>query len=323
IASSFDSFDPAASPAKPGSSVIHLCMSVKRTVSGSVSGYLSASAIAISSKLSQPNVGGISGSLVGADLYVRPFSGRAEARPYNCCVYLVVRFLRVILVPVGNFHDDVGRAVGHGLAAETRLRCNPWRFIKFVEFRVSRFVTRLQSLLNDDVTRRASAHAAARVVESEFEPLGNVQDASRQAVMAVGDFFRINFNRLAAGKKRHLVFLRGGLVLDFFDVWIRSAHFHPRSRCLRSICSSGPQTWRNLSSSALTSRRAGGSMLRPVKILNFRDFAPLERCRDRAAHQDFRQMLGRMIQLVNALPDELVVAARQRFSERSNACINL
>src|SRR5260370_26781961 len=60
MASSLASLEAAGSPEKPGSSVIHLCMSVKRTVSGSVSGNLSASPIAMSSKLSQPNVGGMS-----------------------------------------------------------------------------------------------------------------------------------------------------------------------------------------------------------------------------------------------------------------------
>src|SRR6266481_4047498 len=59
MASSLDSLEAAGSPEKPGSSVIHLCMSVKRTVRGSVSGCLSASPMAISSKLFQPNVGGI------------------------------------------------------------------------------------------------------------------------------------------------------------------------------------------------------------------------------------------------------------------------
>src|SRR6266850_5602347 len=60
MASSLDSLEAAGSPEKPGSSVIHLCMSVKRTVKGSVSGNLSVRPMAMSSRLSQPNVGGIS-----------------------------------------------------------------------------------------------------------------------------------------------------------------------------------------------------------------------------------------------------------------------
>src|SRR5260370_21953738 len=62
MASSLDSLEAAGSPEKPGSSVIHLWRSVKRTVRGSVSGNLSARPIAMSSKLSQPNVGGIKNS---------------------------------------------------------------------------------------------------------------------------------------------------------------------------------------------------------------------------------------------------------------------
>src|SRR5215471_13925704 len=103
MASSFASLDPAGSPLKPASSVIHLCISVNRTVSGSVSGYLSASAIAMSSKLSQLNVCGIRNSLLSL--------------PRVGSLISVVGFLGVILVPVGNLHDDVRGAVWHGLAA--------------------------------------------------------------------------------------------------------------------------------------------------------------------------------------------------------------
>src|SRR5277367_4865991 len=59
MASSLLSLEGAGSPEKPGSSVIHLCMSVKRTVSGSVSGNLSVRPMAMSSMFSHPNVGGI------------------------------------------------------------------------------------------------------------------------------------------------------------------------------------------------------------------------------------------------------------------------
>src|SRR5208337_2912824 len=59
MASSLLSLDFSGSPANPGNSVIHLCKSVKRTVSGSTSGYLSVKPMAISSRLSQSNVGGM------------------------------------------------------------------------------------------------------------------------------------------------------------------------------------------------------------------------------------------------------------------------
>src|ERR1700745_313581 len=65
------------------------------------------------------------------------------------------------------------------------------------------------------------------------------------------------------------------------------------------------------------------SMLRPAKeTSDFGEFPPFERRRDRAAHQQFRQPLGRLIQLVNALADELVVAASHRLFERRHACVN-
>src|SRR5882762_11563275 len=83
MASSLPSLEVLGSPEKPGNAVIHLCMSVKRTVSGSVSGYLSVSAIAMSSVLSQSKLGGMS----------------------------VILLPHMVFVPLRNFHDDeIGRA---------------------------------------------------------------------------------------------------------------------------------------------------------------------------------------------------------------------
>src|SRR6516225_2099505 len=116
-------------------------MSVKRTVRGSVSGNFSDRAIAMSSTLSQSSVGGM-------------FSQ----------YFLVVCFFRVILVPVGNFHDDVRRAIGHRLAAKARLWRNARRFVELVKLGVGRFVTGLKSLAHDHMANRARAHSAASVV---------------------------------------------------------------------------------------------------------------------------------------------------------------
>src|SRR5437879_5137567 len=149
MASSLASLEAAGSPEKSGSSVIHLCISVKRTVKGSVSGCLSANPMAISSKLSQPNVGGIS-----------PPEKRWRDKP-AATRELMIEFLGVILVPVGNFHDDVGSAVGDGLAAEARLRRDAGGFVEFVEFGVGGLVAGLEALAHDDVARRAGANATA------------------------------------------------------------------------------------------------------------------------------------------------------------------
>src|SRR5260370_1932717 len=73
----------------------------------------------------------------------------------------VVEFLGVILVPVGDFDDDVGGAVGHGLAAEARLRGDAGSLIELVAFGVGGFVARLQALLHDDVPGGAHAHPPA------------------------------------------------------------------------------------------------------------------------------------------------------------------
>src|SRR5882724_8126714 len=137
---------------------------------------------------------------------------------------LMIEFLGVILVPIGNFHDDVGGAVGDGLAAEARLRGDAGGFVEFIELGVGGLVAGFEAFAHDNVARRASANAAAGVVEAGFESLGDIQDAAGQTVVAVGNFFRIDLDGLTAGKKRHFIFLRGGFVFDFFDVRIASAH---------------------------------------------------------------------------------------------------
>src|SRR5438132_14362745 len=114
----------------------------------------------------------------------------------------MVKFLGVIFVPVGNFDDDVGGAVGNRLAAEARLRRDAGSFIELVELGVGGFVAGFEAFAHDDVARGARADAATSVVEAGLEALGNVQDAARKAVVAVGNFFRVHFNGLAAGKKR-------------------------------------------------------------------------------------------------------------------------
>src|SRR6266478_5913145 len=112
MASSLASLEAAGSPEKPVSSVIHLCMSVKRTVRGSVSGYLSARPMAMSSKLSQPKVGGMSAP--GKDLTPRKRSSqRKTAGLTRRYTESVIELLGVVLIPVGDFNDDVGGAVGN------------------------------------------------------------------------------------------------------------------------------------------------------------------------------------------------------------------
>src|SRR5260370_29539407 len=128
IASSLAWLDALGSPEKLGNSVIHLCMSVKRTVSGSVSGYLSVSAMAMSSVSSQSKVAGI--LLLGDSLQVRDRSKLTRLS--------MVSFLGVILVAVGNFHHDVRSAVRPGFAAQPRFRRDTLRLIELVHLRVGR-----------------------------------------------------------------------------------------------------------------------------------------------------------------------------------------
>src|SRR2546421_363279 len=235
MASSLVSLEAAGSPEKPGSSVIHLCMTVNRTVSGSVCGNLSVRPIAMSSRLSQPKVGGIYGShlsVVSYQLYVQ--STKADRFLNEYCELStddrktsVIQLLGVVLVPVWNLDDDVRRSVGHGLATEARLRSDAGRFVQLIELSVSGFIAGFQAFSHDDVARRAGADAAASMVQTGLDALGNVEDAARNAIVAVRNFFRVDLDGFATRKKGHLVFLRRGFVLDFLDVRIAAAHFVP------------------------------------------------------------------------------------------------
>src|SRR6266446_1477870 len=138
---------------------------------------------------------------------------------------LMIEFLGVIFVPVGDFYDDVGGAVGDGLAAEAGFGRDAGSFVEFVEFGVGGFVAGFEAFPHDDVARRAGADAAAGMIEAGLDAFGNVEDAAREAVVAVGNFLRVDFDGLAAGKKCHFEFLRGGFVFDFLDVWVAAAHF--------------------------------------------------------------------------------------------------
>lgn len=48
------------------------------------------------------------------------FSGMRAAPQF--AAILVLSFLRVVFVPFGNFNHEIHRAIGHALAAKTRLR---------------------------------------------------------------------------------------------------------------------------------------------------------------------------------------------------------
>src|SRR3989475_2690071 len=139
----------------------------------------------------------------------------------------MVEFLGVILVPIGNFNDDVGGAVGNGLAAEARLRGDTGSFVQLVELGVGGFVAGFETFPQDHMARGASTDASASVVEASLEALGDVENAARKTIVTVRNFLRVHFDGFAAGKKCDFVFLRGGVLFDFFDVRIAATHDFP------------------------------------------------------------------------------------------------
>src|ERR1700686_1688239 len=138
---------------------------------------------------------------------------------------LVVGFFGVVFVPLGDFYHDVGGAVGDGLATQARLGGDAGGFVELVEFGVGGFVAGFQALLDHDVAGGAGADPTAGVVQAHFEAFGNVEDAARDAVVSVRNFFRVDFDSFTAGQECDFIFLRGGLVFDFGDVGVTAAHF--------------------------------------------------------------------------------------------------
>src|SRR5712692_5062984 len=226
------------------------------------------------------------------------------------CRSSVIEFLGVVLVPIGNFHNDVRGAVGNGLAAEARLWRDARGFVELVEFGVSGLVARFKPLMNDDVARRAGADAAAGVVQANLEAFGNVEDAARKTVVAIRDFLRVDFDGFAAGKKRDLVFLRGGFVFDFFDVRIAAAH------------DLFPQFGHRLAEFEERFLASLGMTNKSVLRLNLREFAAFEGRRNSRTHQQLRQMLRRVIQFVDALANQLVIVAGDSLFQRRDAFID-
>src|SRR6202051_374222 len=153
------------------------------------------------------------------------FQPRTSNFSQSSNVDLVVGFFGVVFVPLGNFYDDVGGAVGDGLAAEAGFGGDAGGLVELVEFGVGGFVAGFQALLDHDVAGGAGADATAGVVQSHFEAFGNVEDAAGDAVVSVGDFFRVDLDSFAAGQERDFIFLCGGLVFDFVDVGVTAAHF--------------------------------------------------------------------------------------------------
>src|SRR5882757_6073616 len=148
-------------------------MSVKRTVYGSTSGNLSVRPIAMSSTLSQSNVGGMSlpKTLASENERYKTSCVLRLLLPVICSVFpsVPVQFLRVILVPLRNLHHNVRRPVRHGLATETRFRRNPWCLVELIQLRVRRLVARFQAFFHHHVTRRAGTHATASMVQPHLK----------------------------------------------------------------------------------------------------------------------------------------------------------
>src|SRR5262249_52376522 len=95
-------------------------------------------------------------------------------------------FTDQIAVPGWNLDDHVLGAVRHALAAQARVgKLQSAGVVELILFVVAGRVTTIQPFADVHMTGRAGTDAAAGVVDVHAGALGDVQDAERQAVMAV------------------------------------------------------------------------------------------------------------------------------------------
>ena len=83
------------------------------------------------------------------------------------------------------------------------------RLVELILFIIGGIVARLQALLDHHVAGRAGAHAATGVIELDTMLHGDVEDAARQTVIAVGQFLRLDLHGDVHGHERDPVNLRG------------------------------------------------------------------------------------------------------------------
>src|SRR5438034_4895669 len=172
------SFDAFGSSEKPGSSVTWWCRSVNRTVSGSVSGYRSLRAIAISpASLQVKLIRALSAGLVGS--LVAAASGRRD------------------------LDDDV--AAHDRLAAQPRMERQPLGGVQPVLFVLLHLREVLRRRPDDHVARRAGALATAVVLQVDVVPERDVQDRAGQAVLLQWELGRVHLDRDVHGQERDLV----------------------------------------------------------------------------------------------------------------------
>jgi hypothetical protein len=141
-----------------------------------------------------------------------------------------VSLSRQVAVPAGDFHHDVRRTIRHALAGEPRLRREAVSVIQLVFLVFARLAATGQPLANDHMTRRTRADAAARVIEVDPVAQGDVQDAARLAVIAVGQIGRVNLHDSIRREKPDAISTLRQAVAGVGNVRVLVAHAHLISR---------------------------------------------------------------------------------------------
>ena len=93
-----------------------------------------------------------------------------------------------ILVPGGNFDDDVHCAVRDALAAQSGLQRNVRGFIKLIEFVIGRVVTGFKTFFDFNVAGRTGAHTPANMLQPHIRAHCDVENAARLACGPIGHF---------------------------------------------------------------------------------------------------------------------------------------
>src|ERR1017187_10143059 len=120
----------------------------------------------------------------------------------HCHSIVVGRRLRnIVAVPGRNLYHYFAGLFDHGLTSQARVELQVGGHVKTIGFVIVHLVEQLLALFDHDVTSRASAVSAARVLQMQPEIHGHIKDRLRLAMVLVGKLAVFKLKCLVLGKE--------------------------------------------------------------------------------------------------------------------------
>src|SRR5664279_5321095 len=111
---------------------------------------------------------------------------RGPEGPHYHSIVVSRRFRNIVAVPCRNLHHYFAGLFDHGLTSQARVELQVGGHIETIGFVIVHLVKQLLALFDHDVTSRASAVSAARVLQMQPEIHGHIEDRLRLAMVLVG-----------------------------------------------------------------------------------------------------------------------------------------